>query len=84
MNSSRKLSKYQKRLIEEDERYERYFKETIKSPQIKNEMRYNGNNGDLNVDCGRGSIQYYRQDPNGAVSVINVRLTESYSGRGVL
>ena len=34
-------------------------------------MRYN-NNG-LDVECGRGSMQYYRRDPDGAISVINVR-----------
>ena len=35
-------------------------------------MRYNDIY--LQVECGEGSIQYYRQDPNGTVSVINVRI----------
>ena len=34
-------------------------------------MRYNDNG--LDVECGRGSMQYYQRDPDGTISVINVR-----------
>ena len=37
-------------------------------------MRYNDNG--LDVECGQGSMQYYRRDPNGTISVINVRISD--------
>ena len=37
-------------------------------------MRYNDNG--LDVECGQGSMQYYRRDPNGTISVINVRIND--------
>ena len=37
-------------------------------------MRYNDNG--LEVKCGRGSMQYYQRDPDGTISVINVRTDE--------
>ena len=39
-------------------------------------MRYNDNG--LNIECGQGSMQYYRRDPNGTISVINVRIDTFY------
>ena len=41
-------------------------------------MRYNDNR--LDVECGQGSMQYYRRDPNGTISVINVRIDKFYLG----
>ena len=39
-------------------------------------MRYNDNG--LNIECGQGSMQYYRRDPDGTISVINVRINKFY------
>ena len=76
----------QKRLLDERpvarrEKFDRYLEEEPEYQQTENEsiMRYNGNNGNLNVYCGRGSMQYYRQDSNCTVTVINVRLKESFT-----
>ena len=40
-------------------------------------MRYNDNR--LDVECGQGSMQYYRRDPDGTISVINVRIDEFFT-----
>ena len=39
-------------------------------------IRYDNNF--LEVECGQGSMQYYRRDPDGTVSVINVRINSKF------
>ena len=63
------------RYLEPQARLEHPYGSYSQYRKAKNEstMRYNDNY--LEVECGEGSMQYYRSDPNGTVSIINVRIS---------